>query len=199
MSSTEHRIDRQCLEQFVQAIWRHAGSTEQEAARVADHLVQANLAGHDSHGVGMIPSYMSSLAQGHLQLNVHAKVVRDAGAVLTVDGGQGFGQVVACEAMEKGIERARQLGLAAVALHNSHHIGRIGHWAEQCARAGFISIHFVNVVGDPMVHRSAAVTVVSAPTPSALFFPVKIKNRYCWILPPAASRLVKPAWPTTKV
>ncbi|MBI3311596.1 MAG: malate/lactate/ureidoglycolate dehydrogenase, partial [Serratia liquefaciens] len=45
MSSTEHRIDSQCLEQFVQAIWRHAGSTEQEAALVADHLVQANLAG----------------------------------------------------------------------------------------------------------------------------------------------------------
>lgn len=149
--STEHRIDRQYLEQFVQAIWRHAGSTEREAALVADHLVQANLAGHDSHGVGMIPSYMASLAQGHLQLNVHAQVVRDAGAVLTIDGGQGFGQVVASEAMDKGIERARQLGLAAVALHNSHHIGRIGHWAEQCARAGFISIHFVNVVGDPMV------------------------------------------------
>lgn len=149
--STEHRIDRQCLEQFVQAIWRHAGSTDREAELVAEHLVQANLAGHDSHGVGMIPSYMASLAQGHLQLNVHAEVVRDAGAVLTIDGGQGFGQVVASEAMDKGIERARQLGLAAVALNNSHHIGRIGHWAEQCARAGFISIHFVNVVGDPMV------------------------------------------------
>ena len=124
MSSTEHRIDRQCLEQFVQAIWRHAGSTEQEAARVADHLVQANLAGHDSHGVGMIPSYMSSLAQGHLQLNVHAKVVRDAGAVLTVDGGQGFGQVVACEAMEKGIERAPRpavgAGCGGVAQLTSH-------------------------------------------------------------------------------
>ncbi|NIC29300.1 malate/lactate/ureidoglycolate dehydrogenase [Serratia plymuthica] len=149
--STEHRIDSQSLEQFVQAIWRHAGSTDREAALVAEHLVQANLAGHDSHGVGMIPSYMASLAEGQLQLNVHAQVVRDAGAVLTIDGGRGFGQVVASEAMDKGIERARQLGLAAVALHNSHHIGRIGHWAEQCARAGFISIHFVNVVGDPMV------------------------------------------------
>jgi len=176
MSSTEHRIDRQCLEQFVQAIWRHAGSTEQEAARVADHLVQANLAGHDSHGVGMIPSYMSSLAQGHLQLNVHAKVVRDAGAVLTVDGGQGFGQVVACEAMEKGIERARQLGLAAVALHNSHHTGRIGHWAEQCARAGFISIHFVNVVGDPMVAPFGGSDRRFGTNPFCVIFPRKDKK-----------------------
>ncbi|SQI37837.1 Uncharacterized oxidoreductase ybiC [Serratia plymuthica] len=91
-------------------------------------------------------------------------MVRDAGAVLTIDGGQGFGQVVASEAMDKGIERARQLGLAAVALHNSHHIGRIGHWAEQCARAGFISIHFVNVVVILWWHRSAAAIAALAPT-----------------------------------
>lgn len=149
--SIEIRVNHENLNRFVQAIWLHAGSTSREAELVADHLIQANLAGHDSHGVGMIPSYMASLAQGYLQLNGHARIIRDAGAVLTLDGGGAFGQVVASEAMEKGIERARQLGLAAVALNNAHHIGRIGHWAEQCARAGFISIHFVNVVGDPMV------------------------------------------------
>ena len=84
--STEYRIASPHLAQFVQAIWRRAGSTAREAELVADHLVQANLAGHDSHGVGMIPSYMASLAQGQLQLNQHAEVVRDAGAVLTLDG-----------------------------------------------------------------------------------------------------------------
>lgn len=53
--------------------------------------------------------------------------------------------------MALGIEKAHQHGIAAVALHNSHHIGRIGYWAEQCAAAGFVSIHFVSVVGIPMV------------------------------------------------
>ncbi|MBP2170282.1 putative oxidoreductase [Erwinia toletana] len=149
--NTEQRVNSERLRQFVQAIWIYAGSSQSEAEKVAEHLVGANLAGHDSHGVGMIPSYMQSLAEGHLQLNQHARVVKDVGAVLTLDGSQGFGQVVASEAMAQGIERARQFGLAAVGLHNAHHIGRIGHWAEQCARAGFISFHFVNVVGDPMV------------------------------------------------
>ncbi|WP_435431364.1 Ldh family oxidoreductase, partial [Shigella sonnei] len=51
--------------------------------------------------------------------------------------------------MALGIEKAHQHGIAAVALHNSHHIGRIGYWAEQCAAAGFVSIHFVSVVGIP--------------------------------------------------
>jgi uncharacterized oxidoreductase len=71
--------------------------------------------------------------------------------VLTIDGKKGFGQVVAFEAMEHGIERAKKLGVCAVGLRNAHHIGRIGHWAEQCAAAGLVSFHFVNVAGDPLV------------------------------------------------
>ena len=146
-----YRINAARLHQFVQAIWLHAGSEADEARLVADHLVAANLAGHDSHGVGMIPSYMASLQQGHLQLNQHPVLEKDAGAVLTFHARAGFGQVAAWEAMQQGITRARQTGIAAVGLHHAHHIGRIGHWAEQCAAAGFISFHFVNVMGDPMV------------------------------------------------
>ncbi|HXZ08029.1 MAG TPA: malate/lactate/ureidoglycolate dehydrogenase [Paraburkholderia sp.] len=145
------RIPAERLHAFVRAIWEQAGSTPREAELVADHLVAASLTGHDSHGVGMVPRYVASLRDGELQLNRHAEVVRDVGAVLTVEAGKGFGQVVAFEAMELGIERAGKLGLCAVGLRNAHHIGRIGHWAEQCARAGFVSFHFVNVAGDPLV------------------------------------------------
>ncbi|HDG9792020.1 TPA: malate/lactate/ureidoglycolate dehydrogenase [Raoultella planticola] len=148
---TGYRFQATDLHQFVNTLFIQLGSSPTEASLVADHLVAANLAGHDSHGVGMIPSYLRSHAQGHLQLNRHASVMKDAGAVVTLDGNAGFGQVVAHEAMQKGIEKARQHGMAAIALRNAHHIGRIGYWAEQCAAAGFISIHFVSVVGDPMV------------------------------------------------
>jgi uncharacterized oxidoreductase len=147
----ERRIPVDTLHAYVQALWTSAGSTPREAGLVADHLVMANLTGHDSHGVGMIPRYVASLADGELKLNGHGDIVRDAGAVITIDGHKGFGQVVAFEAMEHGIERARKLGVCAVALRDAHHIGRIGHWAEQCARAGFVSFHFVNVAGDPLV------------------------------------------------
>ncbi len=78
-------------------------------------------------------------------------MTKDAGAVVTLDGNAGFGQVVAHEAMQLGIEKAKQHGMAAIALRNAHHVGRIGYWAEQCAAAGLISIHFVSVIGDPMV------------------------------------------------
>jgi len=150
-NTPEARIPHDTLHAYVSAIWTHAGSTPREAQLVADHLVMANMSGHDSHGVGMIPRYMASLGDGELKLNTHAEIVRDAGAVLTIDGKKGFGQVVAFEAMEHGIERAQKLGVCAVGLRNAHHIGRIGHWAEQCAAAGLVSFHFVNVAGDPLV------------------------------------------------
>src|ERR1700712_576079 len=150
-TTRESRISRTSLHAYVSAIWTHAGSTPREAQLVADHLVMANMSGHDSHGVGMIPRYMAALGDGELKLNTHAEIVRDVGAVLTIDGRKGFGQVVAYEAMEHGIERAQKLGVCAVGLRNAHHIGRIGHWAEQCAAAGLVSFHFVNVAGDPLV------------------------------------------------
>ena len=149
--SAARRIPADQLHAYVRAIWEQAGSAPREAELVADHLVAANLTGHDSHGVGMIPRYVASLADAQLRLNLHAQVVKDAGAVLSVEGGMGFGQVVAFEAMEQGIERAKRLGICAVGLRGAHHIGRIGHWAEQCARAGLVSFHFVNVAGDPLV------------------------------------------------
>ena len=124
---------------------RAMGSSEAEARDVAEHLVAANLAGHDSHGVGMLPDYVRMLHAGLLVPNQTLELVADRGGVLVLDARRGFGQAMAKEAMRRGIERARQQGSVAVALRNSAHIGRIGHWAEQCAAAGMVSVHFVNV------------------------------------------------------
>lgn len=134
---------------FIVRTCRSLGSETREANLVADQLVEANLAGHDSHGVGMLPSYVDGVINGRLKINNHPTVVVDAGALLTLDGGAGYGQVNGFEAMSLGTERAATHGAAIVGLRNSYHIGRIGHWAEQCAASGFASLHLVNVVGHP--------------------------------------------------
>ncbi|MBM3642924.1 MAG: malate/lactate/ureidoglycolate dehydrogenase [Alphaproteobacteria bacterium] len=141
------RVKPDRLHAFTAAICRADGSTTEEAKLVADHLVLANLYGHDSHGVGMMPHYIGNTTTGRCVRNHHALIARDNGAVIVVDGGRGYGQVIAKEAMEFGIDRAREHGVCVVGLVNSHHIGRIGHWAEQCARAGMVSTHWVNVHG----------------------------------------------------
>ena len=125
------------------AILAGAGSNAREQKLVADHLVLANLTGHDSHGVGMLPNYIASAREGRHRVNGKADLVDDAGALLTFDGGTSYGQVVAFEAMEIAIERVKRHGVAVVSIRNSNHVGRIGHWAEQCAAAGYVSIHFV--------------------------------------------------------
>jgi uncharacterized oxidoreductase len=143
----EVRIKPDRLHGFTMAICRADGSSAEEAKLVADHLVLANLFGHDSHGVGMMPHYIQNTTTGACRRNHHARIERDNGAVIVVDGGAGYGQVIAKEAMDIGIERAKKHGVCVVGLKNSHHIGRIGHWAEQCARAGMVSTHWVNVHG----------------------------------------------------
>jgi hydroxycarboxylate dehydrogenase B len=140
-------IDHARLAAFVTEIFATAGATRTVAAEVADHLVMANLKGHDSHGVGMVPAYVANIRAGHLQVDAHAQLARDSGAVLLVDGGMGFGQVVGREAADLALDRVRQTGVVCVGVRNCHHLGRIGAYGEHCGRAGYVSIHFVNVVG----------------------------------------------------
>ena len=140
------------LTDFISELFTTAGATAAVAREVAEHLVAANLKGHDSHGIGMTPAYVNNIRTDLLKLDAHATVARDRGAVIVVDGGFGFGQVVGREAVDMAIERVRDTGVVCMGVRNCHHLGRIGTYAEQCAAAGLVSLHMVNVVGhDPQV------------------------------------------------
>ena len=135
----------------VQAIVLAGGSEAREAKIVAENLVTANLTGHDSHGVGMIPRYIESLLEGGLKVNQHPKMMFDGGAMISLDGQAGYGQVIGLEAMEIGIARAKQHGMCVMGLGRSHHLCRIGQWAEQAVAAGLVSLHFANVISRSIV------------------------------------------------
>ena len=145
-------IDHQQLARFVAEIFVRFDTTASAAEEVAEHLVAANLKGHDSHGVGMVPAYVGNIRTGKLDVNAHAHVAHDKGAVLLVDGQMGFGQVVGREAVDLALERVAHTGIVCVGVRNCHHLGRIGTYGERAGAAGYISLHFVNVVGhDPLV------------------------------------------------
>lgn len=150
-AKTEPLLPTADLHRWVAELWLAAGSDAREATLTADHLVGANLSGHDSHGVGMIPKYVLSWQAGELQLNRQVSVVQQAGSLLSLDGNRGMGQAVTEQAMAMAIERAREHGVCVMGLRHSHHLGRVGHWAEQACAAGMISIHFVNVLSKPIV------------------------------------------------
>lgn len=128
-------------------IFRAAGSSVDEAHTIAEHLVEASLKGHDSHGVIRIKKYIDWVKAGQVVPNQHAALVVDRGALLVVDGNSGYGQVIGKEAMQLAADRAQRHGLAAIAIRNAGHLGRIGAWPEMLARRGLASVHFVNTSG----------------------------------------------------
>ena len=101
------RIDQIPLTQVATAILHKAGAELERAQAVAEHLVTANLKGHDSHGVGMIPNYVNAMLNTLIHPEKDALLTRDSGAVLNFDGNLGFGRVVGIQAMDLGIERAK--------------------------------------------------------------------------------------------
>ena len=133
------------LTRAIEAIAAAGGSEPTEARLVAENLVTANLMGHDSHGIGMMARYVEALLEGGLHPNRKPQVKLDTDALLVLDGCAGYGQSIGLEATRMAIARAKQHGSAIVALANSHHLGRIGHWAEMALAEGLVSMHFVNV------------------------------------------------------
>ncbi|RST54362.1 Ldh family oxidoreductase [Variovorax sp. MHTC-1] len=144
-------IQAATLRTQVAAIIAGTGSTSVEAEQVAANLVLANLSGHDSHGVGMVPRYVDAAAEGGLKPNASVKINLDTGPMLALDGQRGYGQIVGVQAMELAIPRAKQHGTCVLSLANAHHLGRIGHFAEMATAQGLVSMHFVNVLSRPVV------------------------------------------------
>ena len=139
------------LIEFVAAIFGKAESSTEEAKRIATYLTTANLTGHDSHGVIRVPVYMRWKKMGSVVPNQTAEIVVDTPSLAVVDGKFGYGQTVAPQAVKIGIEKCKKAGLAAVALRNAGHIGRVGDWAEMAAAEGLVSVHFVNAAGSLLV------------------------------------------------
>tara|TARA_R110000787_G_scaffold12873_1_gene41148 strand:+ start:512 stop:1579 length:1068 start_codon:yes stop_codon:yes gene_type:complete len=133
------------LRGFVTAIFERMGGPPDEAALVAASLVDANLLGHDSHGVGLVATYARHFDEGLLRPGTPVACIRDDGAIMMYDGGRGFGRRVGGEAMAQAAERCRDTGVVLMTLRNAHHLGRIGAYGEIAMAAGLVSLHFVNV------------------------------------------------------
>lgn len=135
------------LSRYVAAIMEAGGSASGEAASIARRLVDANLVGHDSHGVIRVGKYLEWVRCGWLRVNQPPTVVVDAGSVAIIDGNRGFGQVVGEFAARHGIAKAATSGIAMIGLRNCGHLGRVGDWAEMAAAEGQVSLHFLNTSG----------------------------------------------------
>ena len=145
MTTSEIRLDPAGTADALARIFAAAGGSAEEARRIADNLVEANLAGHDSHGIVRTQRYCLWARQGNVRFGERAEVVTDAPGFALLDGRHGFGQTVGEQAVRVGIDKARAQGFAVIGLRKAGHLGRIGAWAEMACAEGLVSIHFVNV------------------------------------------------------
>jgi uncharacterized oxidoreductase len=146
-----HRVAADTLRRFVAEIFGRAGCGSVEAGTIAVHLLSANLAGHDSHGVIRVPRYVADISSGRTLVGQTVTVVSESATHAVLDGNHGFGQTIGEQAVDIGIAKARAAGMAIVALRHSAHLGRIGDWGERAAEAGLIAIHFVNAAAAMLV------------------------------------------------
>jgi LDH2 family malate/lactate/ureidoglycolate dehydrogenase len=134
------------LRAIMRIIMEKAGSSAEEQAIVSNHLVEACLKGHDSHGVQMLPLYIAAMKNKELAPNQHLRVIAGGdGPVITTDGLGGYGQVMATEATKLAIQAAKKHGVCVLGLRRSHHIGRVGAYGEMCAKEGLVYISWANV------------------------------------------------------
>lgn len=144
-------VTADALTEFVTDIFRKTSSSDDESRRIAANLVEANLTGHDSHGVIRTPRYVDWLAAGIQYPDQTVTALVDDPTLMLLDGHYGMGQTVGPQAVQIGIDRALEHGLAIVALRKAGHLGRIGAFAEQAAAAGLVSMHIVNVASSQLV------------------------------------------------
>ncbi len=117
-------------------IFRAAGAEIEPTAVLVDHLIDANLAGHDSHGILRIPSYVESMQRGQVQPNAQPTILRETPTSALVDGTWGFGHVAARFATDVAIAKAKTSGVSVVGIVRCNHIGRLGTYPTRASSQG---------------------------------------------------------------
>jgi uncharacterized oxidoreductase len=128
-------------------VLRAAGATSEESRSVAEALVEANLEGHDSHGVVRLPEYVGWMERKLINIGARLDVVKETDAFAVMDGNWGWGQVVGRQAMDIAIQKASRSGTVTISVRQCCHLGRAGDYPLRAARAGMAAIMFVNTHG----------------------------------------------------
>ena len=127
--------------QFAADALVEAGLPRADAGKVAELMIEADLAGASAHGIFRLAQYVQRLKLGAINPNPAIKVDKTAAGTATVDGDNGMGHLVVARAAETAIELARTAGVAWVGVHNSNHAGAAGTYASLVADQGMVGIY----------------------------------------------------------
>jgi len=137
-------VPAETLHRQLTAVFAAWGMPPAHAETAATVMVDTDLTGIDSHGVGMLPHYQRLLREGRLDPRATPEIVRDNGPAVLIDGHAAIGHVPALLAIDTAIGKARQHGLGVAAVTNSNHYGAAGWYARRAAEQGMIALSLTN-------------------------------------------------------
>ena len=163
-------VQHTVLRKFVYDMYIAAGGVEEDARIVSDHVVDSNLAGHDSHGVINAPTYVNGMIGGPSANKLG--IVRETPASAVIDADGALGMVAACKGMELAIQKAGTNTIGVVGLHHCGHAGRMGDYPPRAAMEGMIGIVLLNG-GGQLMHPFGGSARRLPPNPIAIAVPRK--------------------------
>src|SRR5207245_525466 len=138
------KVDARKLETLVGKIYAGLAVPGEDAALLANALVDADLRGVNSHGCRWVSVYATGIRQGRTNLHPNIQAVRDGGATCLLDADQGLGHPLAAHATKLAIAKAKEHGIGGVSVRNSQHIGALAYYTQMAADAGCIGYCMTN-------------------------------------------------------
>jgi L-lactate dehydrogenase len=167
------RIAAAALRAFASQLLQKAGLAADRSGDVADILVAADLMGHDTHGLNLLPAYLEHLGNGTMAATGEPEVVADRPATLTWDGRQLPGQWLVLRALDAAIPRARIHGTATVAIRNAHHIGSLSAYLQRATDQGLVMLLHSSAPGGGSVAPFGGSKGLFSPSPMSMGCPTE--------------------------
>ena len=157
------------LRHFIRDVFLKAGASEQDAETCAQVIIESDIRGIESHGIGRLKYYYQRVERGQHKVDAEFEIVKETPTTAVIDGHNGLGMVIGAHAMQMAIDKARVYGLGCVAVRNSTHYGIAGYYPWMAVKAGMIGMSVTNA--RPSVSPTFAVKPMLGTNPIAFGAP----------------------------
>jgi LDH2 family malate/lactate/ureidoglycolate dehydrogenase len=157
------------LFQFTKAVFLQIGCAEDEATIATNVLLSADLRGIDSHGIARLNGYVRLWEAGRVNATPEIKIIHETPSTATIDGDSGLGLVIAPNAMQIAIDKAKQVGTGWVSVQGSNHFGIAGYHAMMALEHDMIGICMTNA--SPLVAPTFSVERLLGTNPICVAIP----------------------------
>ena len=160
MSAASTRVPAARIREQIVSVLRAWSMAEPHAQTTAEMMVETDLRGVDSHGISMLPTYDREFRAGRLNMRPSFKTVREGPATALIDADASLGHPVSVHAMNRAVDKCRDMGVAMVAVVNSHHFGAAGVYARIAVERGVVGLVTSSANGVIMVPTRGAMPML---------------------------------------